>query len=33
MAVEQTGASFEPGEIDDNVADQARTRQIRRLLR
>jgi CobQ-like glutamine amidotransferase family enzyme len=33
LAVEQSGASFEPGEIDDTVADQARTRQIRRLLR
>ncbi len=27
-----TGRAFEPGEIDDTVADEARTRQVRRLL-
>ncbi len=28
-----TGRPFEPGELDDAVADQARTRQVRRLVR
>lgn len=28
-----TGRPFEPGEIDDTIADEARTRQIRRLLK
>ncbi|MDQ2758590.1 MAG: cobalamin biosynthesis protein CobB [Actinomycetota bacterium] len=28
-----TGRPFEPGEIDDRVADEARTRQVRRLLK
>ncbi len=32
-AVERSGAEFVPGEIDDRLADEARTRQIRRLLR
>ena len=27
-----TARPFEPGEIDDTVADEARTRQVRRLL-
>lgn len=27
-----TGRPFEPGEIDDRIADEARTRQVRRLL-
>jgi CobQ-like glutamine amidotransferase family enzyme len=28
-----TGRPFEPGEIDDTIADEARTRQVRRLLK
>ena len=32
-AVERGGDEFVPGEIDDSLADQARTRQISRLLR
>lgn len=28
-----TGRPFEPGEIDDTLADEARTRQVRRLLK
>ena len=28
-----TGRPFEPGEIDDSIADEARTRQVRRLLK
>ncbi|MEO3936177.1 cobalamin biosynthesis protein CobB [Dermatophilaceae bacterium Soc4.6] len=28
-----TGRPFEPGEIDDRIADEARTRQVRRLLK
>ncbi|MEI2730651.1 MAG: cobalamin biosynthesis protein CobB [Dermatophilaceae bacterium] len=28
-----TGRAFEPGDLDDGLADQARTRQVRRLLK
>jgi CobQ-like glutamine amidotransferase family enzyme len=28
-----TGRDFEPGELDDRLADEARTRQVRRLVR
>ena len=27
-----TGRPFEPGDLDDSVAEQARSRQVRRLL-
>jgi len=28
-----TGRPFEPGDLDDGVADQARNRQVRRLVK